>query len=150
MPVPNRQVETVNNPVVLYFFTVPRLKKSPVESKPTDGGNDEIYDEIDTRKEMEAKQKREKAEETGYEVNIAMATMSSTEINDPTDTYLTPRAASEGSADKDVNDIRHTYFTSRPSDGSAYEDVNVKRESSEYQGLDLDNVDKDQPYADLN
>ena len=113
------------------------MKKSPVESKPTDEVNDEIYDEIDTRKEMIAKQNRAKAEETGYEVNIAMKTMSST-------------APSDGSAYEDVNGKRKTYPTPRAtSDGSAYEDVNVKVEE-EYQGLELDNVDKEQPYEDLN
>ena len=127
----------------------PRLKKSPVETKPTNEDNNEIYDEIDTRKEMIAKQNRAKAEETGYEVNIAMETKSSIEIKD-TETYLTPRAPSVGSAYEDVNGKRETYPTSRPpSDGSAYEDVNVKVEK-EYQGLDLDNVDQEQPYEDLN
>ena len=129
----------------------PRLKKSPVETKPTNEDNDEIYDEIDTRKEMIAKQNRAKAEETGYEVNIAMETKSSTEIKDSTDsTYLTPRVPSDGSAYEDVNGKRETYPTPRaPSDGYAYEDVNVKVEK-EYQGLDLDNVDQEQPYEDLN
>ena len=126
------------------------MKKSPVESnesKPTDEDNGEIYDEIDTRKEMIAKQKRVKAEETGYEVNIAMATKSSTEMQNSTETYLTP---SDGSAYEDVNGKRETYPIPRaPSDGSAYEDVNVKGEK-EYQGLDLDNVDQEQPYEDLN
>ena len=105
----------------------PRLNKSLVESKPTDEVNGEIYDEIDTKKEMVAKQKRAKTEETVYEVNIAMETKSSTKTQDSANIYLSPRASS---------------------DGSAFEDVNVRRET-EYQGLDLDNVDKDQPYADL-
>ena len=127
------------------------MKKSPVESKPTDEVNDEIYDEIDTRKEMIAKQNRAKAEETGYEVNIAMETMSPTDIPDSTETYLTPRAPSDGPADEDMNgkSKRETYPTRAPSDVSDYEGVNVKGEK-EYQGLDLDNVDKEQPYEDLN